>query len=259
MFDLLTHHRADLREQATRWCENRPTTADRTLPVSEQFGTTIQGEGPHAGRVVQFLRLGGCNLSCTWCDTPYTWDSTRFNLADELTPTTARQIVADLIPGVVLVISGGEPLMHQRNDAWAYVLHGAVSRGCEVHVETNGTLAPTEQTNGLVTHYSVSPKMGHAGDHKGRDARMHDDWLPLLESGQACLKYVVQDPADVRVVAEDTADLGVPRHAVWVMPLGTSTEELQGRWPGVARAAADMHINASHRTHVLAWGDTKGT
>lgn len=259
MFDLLTHHRADLREQATRWCENRPTTADRTLPVSEQFGTTIQGEGPHAGRVVQFLRLGGCNLSCTWCDTPYTWDSTRFNLADELTPTTARQIVEDLIPGVVLVISGGEPLMHQRNVAWAYVLHGAVSRGCEVHVETNGTLAPTEQTNGLVTHYSVSPKMGHAGDHRGRDARMNDAWLPLLESGQACLKYVVRDAADVQVVAETTAVIGVPRHAVWVMPLGTSTEELQGRWPGVARAAADHHINASHRTHVLAWGDTKGT
>lgn len=259
MFDLLTHHRADLREQATRWCENHPNTAARTLPVSELFGVTIQGEGPHAGRVVQFLRLGGCNLSCTWCDTPYTWDSTRFNLADELTPTTARQIVEDLIPGVVLVISGGEPLMHQRNVAWAYVLHGAVSRGCEVHVETNGTLAPTEQTNGLVTHYSVSPKMGHAGDHRGRDARMNDAWLPLLESGQACLKYVVRDAADVQVVAETTAVIGVPRHAVWVMPLGTSTEELQGRWPGVARAAADHHINASHRTHVLAWGDTKGT
>lgn len=259
MFDLLTRNRADLRDQAIRWCENHPDAADRTLPVSEQFGTTIQGEGPHAGRVVQFLRLGGCNLSCTWCDTPYTWDSTRFDLSTELTPTTARQMVEDLIPGVVLVISGGEPLMHQRNDAWAYVLHGAVSRGCEVHVETNGTIAPTAQSNGLVAHYSVSPKMGHAGDHKGRDARLHDDWLPLLDNGQACLKYVVRDAADVQVVAEDTADLGVPRHAVWVMPLGTSTEELQGRWPGVARAAADHHINASHRTHVLAWGDTKGT
>lgn len=259
MFDLLSHHRADLQERAIRWCENHPDTAARTLPVSELFGTTIQGEGPHAGRVVQFLRLGGCNLSCTWCDTPYTWDATRFDLSAELTPTTARQIVEDLIPGVVLVISGGEPLMHQRNAAWAYVLHGAVSRGCEVHVETNGTIAPTAQTNGLVTHYSVSPKMGHAGDHKGRDTRLHDDWLPLLDTGQACLKYVVRDADDTRTVAEDTADLGVPRHAVWVMPLGTSTEELQGRWPGVARAAADHHVNASHRTHVLAWGDTKGT
>lgn len=259
MFDLLAHHRADLRERAIRWCENRPDDAARTLPVSEQFGVTIQGEGPHAGRSVQFLRLGGCNLSCTWCDTPYTWDSTRFDLRAELTPTTAEQIVDDLIPDVTLVISGGEPLMHQTSTAFAYVLHGAIARGCEVHVETNGTIAPTEQTATLVDHFSVSPKMGHAGDHKGRDARLHDGWLPHLESGRACLKYVVQGPADVRVVAEDTADLGVPRRAVWVMPLGTSTEELQGRWPGVAGAAAAHHINASHRTHVLAWGDTKGT
>lgn len=251
--------RNDLREQAINWCRDNPTMAARTLPVSELFGTTIQGEGPHAGRSVQFLRLGGCNLSCTWCDTPYTWDSTRFDLSAELAPTTARQIVDDLIPGVILVVSGGEPLMHQRNPAWTYLLHGAASRGCPVHIETNGTLAPTDTTTALTDHFSVSPKMGHAGDHKGRDARMHDGWLPLLENGQACLKYVVRDHADVQDVAEDTADLGVPRHAVWVMPLGTSTADLQVRWPGVARAAADHHINASHRTHVLAWGDTKGT
>lgn len=249
----------DLREQATRWCETHGEFATRTLPLSEQFGPTIQGEGPHAGRSVQFLRLGGCNLSCTWCDTPYTWDATRFDLKAELTPTTAQQIVDDLLPGVPLVISGGEPLMHQGQVAFTYVLHGAVARGCEVHVETNGTIAPAGQTATLVDHFSVSPKMGHAGGHKGRDARLHAGWLPHLESGRACLKYVVRDPADVRVVAEDTADLGVPRRAVWVMPLGTTTEELQGRWPGIARAAADHHINASHRTHVLAWGDVKGT
>lgn len=249
----------DLREQAIRWCETNHHHAERTMPVSEQFGPTIQGEGPHAGRAVQFLRLGGCNLSCTWCDTPYTWDAERFDLSVELTPTTAAHMVDHLIPGLVLVISGGEPLMHQKNPAWTYLLHGAIARGCPVHVETNGTIVPTDTTEALVDHFSVSPKMGHAGDHKGRDPSLRDGWRPLLESGQACVKYVVRDADDTRTVAETTAVLGIPAHAVWVMPLGASTEELQARWPHIARAAADLHINASHRTHVLAWGDTKGT
>lgn len=252
-----------LREECIKWCETNPGAGDETLPVSEQFGPTIQGEGKHAGRAVQFLRLGHCNLSCSWCDTAYTWDKDRFDLSVELDDRTAASIVENLIPGVALVISGGEPLMHQRKTAWAYLLHGAVSRGCEVHVETNGTLAPTGATVELVSHAAVSPKLAHAGDHGGRRAPMFTNkWLTYMQgdtSLDARLKYVVRDGSDVNEVTAITDGLGAPRSAVWVMPLGTSTEELQARWPGVARAAADAHINASHRVHVLAWGDVKGT
>lgn len=46
------------------------------LVVNEIFGPTIQGEGPSSGRRCGFHRLGGCNLSCRWSDTPYTWDWT---------------------------------------------------------------------------------------------------------------------------------------------------------------------------------------
>ena len=81
-----------------------------TLPISEVFGPTLQGEGPHAGRTVQFIRLGGCNLSCSWCDTPYTWDASRFNLRQELTPMSVQEILDRIIPGVPIVLSGGEPL-----------------------------------------------------------------------------------------------------------------------------------------------------
>lgn len=43
----------------------------RDLLVSEVFGPTVQGEGKHCGRIAAFVRLGGCNLHCRWCDTPY--------------------------------------------------------------------------------------------------------------------------------------------------------------------------------------------
>ena len=49
-----------------------------TLPVAEVFAPTFQGEGPYLGRSADFIRLGGCNLTCYGCDTPYTWDASRY-------------------------------------------------------------------------------------------------------------------------------------------------------------------------------------
>lgn len=234
---------------------------DATLSVSEVFGPTIQGEGPYAGAAVQFLRTGGCNLSCSWCDTPYTWDGSRFNLRDELSPMTAEQIVAKLIPNLPLVISGGEPLMHQRNLAFQTVLAEAVRHGCAVHLETNGTLSPSPQLRELAASFAVSPKLPHAGEHgKRQDPALHPDWAVLAKGNAgAFLKVVVRDAEDVRSVVMTAAGMGWPLRQVWVMPLGTTTEELLARWPEIAAAAAEHHINASQRLHVLAWGDTKGT
>jgi organic radical activating enzyme len=77
------------------------------LPVMEQF-YTIQGEGFNTGRAAYFIRLGGCDVGCVWCDVKESWDA-------EAHP---RQAVADLVsaaseyPGRNVVITGGEPLMH---------------------------------------------------------------------------------------------------------------------------------------------------
>ena len=85
-----------------------PATAPgAVLPVMEQF-YTIQGEGFNTGRAAYFIRLGGCDVGCVWCDVKESWD------ADAHT----RQAVADLVaaaseyPGRHVVITGGEPLMH---------------------------------------------------------------------------------------------------------------------------------------------------
>ena len=64
-----------------------------SLVVSEIFGPTIQGEGQYAGQLVAFIRLGGCNLACSWCDTPYTWDASRFDLRNEMTRTPVNEIL----------------------------------------------------------------------------------------------------------------------------------------------------------------------
>lgn len=241
--------------------ESKADARAATIPISEQFGPTIQGEGPYAGRAVQFLRTGGCNLSCSWCDTPYTWDSTRFDLRTEVTRVAAFDIVANLIPHIPLVLSGGEPLMHQDNPGLQYVLYAARSLGCQVHVETNGTLKPSKSMRTAVDVFAVSPKMTHAGPHRGRqDAQMHACWPMMAKRDRDVIaKVVVRDGHDVADVAAWATRHEWPRSQVWVMPLGAEEIDLAARWPEVAAAAAEHRLCASHRLHVLAWGNTKGT
>lgn len=227
------------------------------LPVSEVFGPTLQGEGPYAGRTVQFVRLGGCNLSCTWCDTPYTWDATRFDLRTEIPMTPVVDVVGQLLPGVPVVLSGGEPLMHQNTAAFRALIDGITADGRDLHVETNGTIAPSARLLSRTTHFAVSPKLAHAGGHKRSQSPAA--WPGWGDIDAAILKYVVRDELDVEDAYRAGLDLGMPASRIWVMPEGTDATTLLRRWTVIADAAAQHHINATQRLHVLAWGDVKGT
>jgi 7-carboxy-7-deazaguanine synthase len=231
-----------------------------TLAVSELFGPTLQGEGPAAGRVAWFLRLMGCNLSCSWCDTPYTWDSSRFDLRAETSHRTAADIATELTgqPGI-LVVTGGEPLLQQDQPAFQQLLLHMFRQLRPVHMETNGTTAPSPSTVDGVQLFTVSPKLPNAGPHRGRQhPRLDPAWRLLTLQGKAVLKVVCATPDDVGLAAAWAEDAGVPLSQLWVMPEGTTSEVLAQRWPAIADAAAERGINASHRLHVLAWGDKRG-
>ena len=99
------------------------------LPVMEQF-YTIQGEGYNTGRAAYFIRLGGCDVGCVWCDVKESWD------ADAHPRQTVDQLVAAVLeyPGRDVVITGGEPLMHNLEQLTA-ALQAA---GCRTWLETSG-------------------------------------------------------------------------------------------------------------------------
>ena len=133
--------------------------SSETLVVSEIFGPTFQGEGPSTGRRCLFLRLAGCTLACTWCDTPYTWDwrgvnGVQFDPAREMKLLSVEEIVADLDRRgeKFLVVSGGEPML-QLDVPLVAALHAA---GFQVAIETNGTLPVLD----LLDWVCVSPKGG---------------------------------------------------------------------------------------------------
>jgi len=92
---------------------------------------TLQGEGFHQGRAAYFIRLGGCDVGCFWCDVKESWD------ADKHPQIPIEQIVkeAKKYPGRLAVITGGEPLLHQLDELTGQ-LHEA---GFETNIETSGS------------------------------------------------------------------------------------------------------------------------
>ena len=92
---------------------------------------TLQGEGYHQGKAAYFIRLGGCDVGCVWCDVKDSWDAGRHPLQsiDAIVQEAASH------PGRLAVITGGEPLMHDLQ-ALTDALHAA---GFQTNIETSGS------------------------------------------------------------------------------------------------------------------------
>ena len=92
---------------------------------------TLQGEGYHQGRAAYFIRLGGCDVGCVWCDVKESWDATHHPLTDidmlveEVKKTPARMVV----------ITGGEPLLHNLDELTQHLNNA----GLETNIETSGS------------------------------------------------------------------------------------------------------------------------
>lgn len=100
-----------------------------TLPVMEHF-YTLQGEGFHQGRAAYFIRLGGCDVGCVWCDVKESWEENKHpkyeigSLKSEVRKT----------PAEIVVITGGEPLMHNL----AALTKELQDAGLKTNIETSG-------------------------------------------------------------------------------------------------------------------------
>lgn len=233
-----------------------PTTT--TLPVSEVFGPTFQGEGPHAGRACKFLRLGLCNLACEWCDTPYTWDTTRYDVAAECPDTSVAEILARLyaIETPLVIVSGGEPLMHHRK--LPELIYSA-PQTWEWHLETNGTIPPPVWVPHLITHTTVSPKVATADPEKKRlKPRALEAWTHLAHAGEAAFKFVVRDPSDLAAVDRVVGTYDIPLEAVWVMPEGVTSDAVLATHRAIADSVLERGYSTTTRLHTLLWGAERG-
>lgn len=98
------------------------------LPLMEEF-YTIQGEGFHKGTAAYFIRLGGCDVGCHWCDVKESWDA-------ELHPPTMADIIVENAAKYsrTIVVTGGEPLMWNMEPLTSKLKE----KGLQIHIETSG-------------------------------------------------------------------------------------------------------------------------
>ena len=117
----------------------------QAVPVMEAF-YTVQGEGYHQGKAAYFIRLGGCDVGCVWCDVKESWNAA----------SHPRLPICDIVqealryPGRLAVITGGEPLMHNL----APLTHNLHAAGFQTHIETSGS----HPLSGELDWICLSPK-----------------------------------------------------------------------------------------------------
>lgn len=120
-------------------------TESASLPVMEHF-YTIQGEGFHQGKPAYFIRLGGCDVGCVWCDVKESWDASKH-------PVLSIPFIADAasqFPSEICVVTGGEPLMHNLQEL-TNALH---RKNKHTHIETSGAYPLTGNWDWIC----ISPK-----------------------------------------------------------------------------------------------------
>lgn len=239
-----------------------PTRLPTHLPIQERF-VSLQGEGQLVGVPSSFVRVAGCNLRCTWCDSPATsWTPAGTQTAiDELVAFCARG------PRHV-VLTGGEPLLFPGVAALSRRLRAA---GHHVTVETSGSVWLPELACDLL---SLSPKLAHSTPwvrapnlaQRHERARLDLEVLGRLLAGYAWqLKFVVRaaeaaaDLAEIEGLLQALAVAREDRHRVLVMPEGTDAGGLQASYRALVTACIERGFRLGERLHIALFGHTPGT
>lgn len=229
--------------------------------ISEIF-YSIQGEGELTGVPSVFVRTSGCNLRCTWCDTPYaSWNP-------EGEPRSVAQIVAEVqshSSARHVVLTGGEPMIAKELRELAVELK---KLGYHLTIETAATVAP----DGIVCDLaSLSPKLlnsapdpvEHATWRKRHEATR---WQPdvvraWIDAYPYQFKFVVTRPEDIDELEHMLGALkrDVPRHRVLLMPEGISVEKIRGRAAWLAEVCKARGYRYAHRLHLELYGNKRGT
>lgn len=241
-----------------------PPRAERspTLPISETF-LSIQGEGKLAGVPSWFIRTSGCNLRCSWCDTPYaSWS-----------PEGDAHAVSSLVEAAArsgarhVVITGGEPMLFSEVIPLTFALR---ERGLHITIETAGTIHQPVACDLL----SVSPKLSNStpapddprdpGGHwrsRHESRRLNLGVLQRLldEFPHRQIKFVVAARTDLAEIDDVLARLqGWTDDDVLIMPEGVKSPPKETRkW--IVQACIDRRWRYCPRLHIELFGHQRGT
>ena len=220
------------------------------MKIAEIF-YSIQGEGMLLGVPSVFIRTSGCNLRCSWCDTPYTsWHP-------EGSDYTIDRLAEAAKPSRHVVITGGEPMIMPQIVELTERLR---AEGRHITIETAGTrFAPVE-----CDLMSISPKLANSTP-EGEFAAQHErlriqpETLRRLMTGYNYqLKFVIRAPGDMCETDNLVRDLNASPEQVVLMPEGIDPAILRERGQWIAEMCKERGYRFSPRLHVELYGNRRG-
>lgn len=230
-----------------------------SVKVCEIF-YSLQGEGKLTGVPSAFVRTTGCNLRCTWCDTPYTsWEAEAGEVLD------GEAIVARLAEYATshVVLTGGEPMI---DEDVGEVTRKLKEAGYHITLETAGTV----HREVVCDLMSLSPKLSNSTPWQrdgGRWAKAHERnrirlevLQQLMGMGEYQLKFVVEQRDDLSEIDELLTRLGgVQPSDVLLMPQGVTHQETSERHGWLVELCKQRGFRFCPRLHITLFGNTRGT
>ncbi|WP_430785691.1 7-carboxy-7-deazaguanine synthase QueE [Virgibacillus flavescens] len=238
------------------------------FPVLEIFGPTIQGEGMVVGRKTMFVRTAGCDYSCSWCDSAFTWDG---SAKDEIERLTADEIINRLteIGGNQfdhVTISGGNPaLLAKLNE----LVDGLHNLGMEVALETQGsrwqdwfvsiddlTISPKPPSSKMDTNWEI---LDHITTKLKNNNRISNTSLKVVIFNDEDLSYAEKvherypHISFFLQVGNDDLEEGQPSNLA--SHLLTKYEWLIDK---VVDSSKLNHVRVLPQVHALIWGNKRG-
>jgi 7-carboxy-7-deazaguanine synthase len=223
------------------------------LRIAEIF-YSLQGEGSLVGVPSVFVRSSGCNLRCSWCDTPYT----SWNPEGDDWPLERILAAVDAYAARHVVVTGGEPMIAREI---VDLTRGLRQRGRHITIETAGTVfAPVE-----CDLMSISPKLANStppGEWAVRHERLRiqpETLRRLMTAYEYQLKFVIAQPDDVAEALELLRALDADAGKVILMPEGVDAAVLRDRGVWLAEVCKREGFRFSPRLHVELYGNRRGT
>jgi 7-carboxy-7-deazaguanine synthase len=222
------------------------------MKIAELF-YSIQGEGSLIGVPSVFVRTSGCNLRCSWCDTPYTsWNPE----GEERSVDEVLELVG-AHPARHVVVTGGEPMIAPEIVALTEQLRAS---SLHITIETAGTVFAAVACDLM----SISPKLAHSTP-EGRLGMQHERlrFQPevlqrLIAAYNYQLKFVVSHPDDLAEIERMLERISADRAKVILMPEGIEPKILHERGVWLAEIAKSRGFRFSPRLHVELWGNRRG-
>jgi 7-carboxy-7-deazaguanine synthase len=209
------------------------------INICETF-KSIQGESTHAGRVCSFVRLSGCNLSCSYCDTRYAFTESRSCTIDEIMQTVESYQCK------LVEITGGEPLMQSETPQLCKRL---IDKGYTVLIETNGSYPIDLLPGGCIRIVDVKcPGSGESGSFLLKN-------IELLEPDDE-IKFVISSVDDFNWSVDFVKRYNLERLATILFSpdLGKIASSELASWI----LEKNVPVRLGLQLHKLIWGDKRG-